>query len=61
MDRSLVKEYINEYIQDIVMYRETHRITEKITSLVHKTYTLEEFNDIAAASGWMGEFGAYEF
>ena len=62
MDRSLVKEYINEYIQDIVMYnRETRRITEKITSLVHKTYTFEEFNDIAAARGWMGEFKPYEF
>ena len=41
--------------------RETHNITEKITSLVHKTYTFEEFNDIAAARGWMGEFKPYEF
>ena len=40
---------------------ETHNITEKITSLVHKTYTFEEFNDIAAARGWMGEFKPYEF
>ena len=28
--------------------RQTHKITEKITSLVHKTYTFEEFNEIAA-------------
>ena len=41
--------------------RETHNITEKITSLVHKTYTFEEFNDIATARGWMGEFKPYEF
>ncbi len=41
--------------------RETHKITEKITSLVHKTYTFEEFNDIATARGWMGEFKPYEF
>lgn len=41
--------------------RETHSITEKITSLVYKTYTFEEFGDIASARGWTGEFGAYEF
>ena len=40
---------------------ETHNITEKITSLVQKTYTFEEFNDIAAACGWMGKFKPYEF
>ena len=41
--------------------RQTHRITEKITSLVQKTYTFEEFNEIAAIRGWMGEFKPYEF
>ena len=41
--------------------RQPHNITEKITSLVHKTYTFEEFNDIAADRGWMGEFKPYEF
>ena len=41
--------------------RQTHKITQKITSLMQKTYTFEEFNDIATARGWMGEFKPYEF
>ena len=48
-------------IVDDEKFHQAGKIIEKITSLVHKTYTFEEFNDIAAARGWMGEFKPYEF